>query len=88
MTKWSGYWPHNQEVMGSIPGLATLVLLFPCAKNFTHIALVYPAVKWGPGGLDGEVAHLAVTSMGTWCKLGKQISNCCKLDLLASALSA
>jgi len=61
--------PHNQEVMSSSPGLATLVLLlFPWARNFTHIAPVYPAVKWGPGGLvpTGEAAHPAVTSMGTW----------------------
>ena len=31
--------------------------------------------KWGPGGLvsTGEAAHPAVTSMGTWCKLGKQM---------------
>ena len=24
----------------------------------------------------GEAAHPAVTSMGTWCKMGKQVSNC------------
>jgi len=36
--------------------------------NFTQIAPVYSAVKWGPGGLvsTGEAAHPAVTSMGTW----------------------
>jgi len=25
------------------------VVLFPYARNFTHIAPVYPVVKWGPG---------------------------------------
>ena len=31
-------------------------------------------LKWGLGGLvpTGEAAHPAVTSMGTWCKLGKK----------------
>ena len=35
-------------------------------------------LKWGPGGLvpTGEAAHPAVTSMGTWCKLGKQMLDC------------
>ena len=45
--------PGNQKVPGSIPGCATLMLLlFPWARNFTHIAPVYPAVKmgtWWPG---------------------------------------
>ena len=45
----SGHWPHNREVVGLIPGLVTLVMLLFRARNFTCIALVYPAVKWGPG---------------------------------------
>ena len=33
--------------------------------------------KWGHRLVSsGEAAHPAVTSMGTWCLLGKQISNC------------
>ena len=44
-----------------------------CSSLFTQL------FKWEPSGLvsTGEAAHLAVTSMGIWCKLGKQISNCC-----------
>ena len=52
-------------------GVATL--LFPWARNFTQ------STQLGPNGLvsTGEAAHPAVIPMGTWCKLGKQISNCC-----------
>jgi len=73
IAKWLWYRSGNQEVPGSIP--SQVLLLFPLAKNFTHIALVYPDVEWGPGGLvsTGEATHPAVTSMGTWCKLGKQM---------------
>ena len=61
-----------------MPSYATLVLLLLLwARNFTHIAPVYPAVYWGPGGLvsSGEAAHPAATALGTWCLLGKQIPN-------------
>jgi len=46
------------------------------SKKLTHTAPVYPAVEWGPGGLVslGEAAHPVVTSMDTWCKLGKHAS--------------
>ena len=69
---------HAMYVPGSMPGYANLVLLFSLARSFTHIAPVYPAAYWGPGGLvsSGEAAYPAVTSMGTWCLLGKQIPNC------------
>ena len=70
IAKWLVHWPGDRKVPGLIPSYATLVLLllFPLARNFTHIATVYPAVKWGPGGLIsiGEAAHSAITSMGTW----------------------
>ena len=56
IVKWLGHQPVNRKVAGSIPGQATLVLLlFPWARNFTHIAPVYPAVKWRPGGLGKQL---------------------------------
>ena len=42
---WSGYQPAD---WGSFPTQDTLVLLFPWARKFTHIAPLYPAVKWRP----------------------------------------
>ena len=65
IAKWLGHQPGNQKVPGS-------------ARNCTHIAPVYPAVQWGPGGLMSteEAALPTDTSMGTWCKLGKQMLNC------------
>ena len=47
IAKWLEHWPVNWKVAGLMLGHATL--LFPWTRNFTHIALVYPAVKWGPG---------------------------------------
>ena len=37
---------NNQMVAGSIPGQGTLVC--PWARQFIHIASVYPAAKWVP----------------------------------------
>ena len=44
IARWLGQPPGNQKVLGSIPSVATLVLLlFPWARNFTPITPVYPA---------------------------------------------
>ena len=45
--KWLEYWPGNRKVPGSMPSGAQLLLLFPWARNFTHIAPVHPAVLMG-----------------------------------------
>ena len=46
ISKWSGHQPANQKVAGSISPEDTLVLLlFPLARNFTHLASNYPAVE-------------------------------------------
>ena len=44
--------PGNRKVSGLMPNYANLVLLF------THIAPIYPAVYWGPGGLGKQPTQL------------------------------
>ena len=49
--------PGNRKIPGLIPSWATLVFLFPWARNFTHITSVYPTVKvgtWWPGANWGS----------------------------------
>ena len=47
-----------------------------CQICITQCVSVCEYVRtWWPG-VDWEAAHPAVTSMGTFCKLGKQIPNC------------
>ena len=61
--------PGNQKVPGSIPGYVALVLLSPCARNFTHIIAPIGSIS------VGEVANPTVTLMDTFCELGKQMPN-------------
>ena len=70
--KWSGYRPANQKVAGLIPAQGTLILLFAWARNFIHIAPVYPAVKRGPGVNWGN----SPPSCNISGYLGKQMLNC------------
>ena len=45
--KWSGHQPANGKVAAFKNTL--VLLLFPWARNFTHIGPVNPPVKWRPG---------------------------------------
>ena len=55
-----------------------LVLLFPLETLLTLLQSTQ-LLKWEPGSLvsTGEAAHPAVTSMGSWYKLGKQMPIVC-----------
>ena len=79
IAKWLGHWSGNQKVRGSIPSVATSVLLFFYEQE-TLLTLLQSnqPFKLGPGYLvsTGVAGYPAVTSMGNWYKLGRQMPNC------------